>query len=169
MFEKMIDYVLLNQKTLLEKSGEYALKNTSDNYIQYSTQDHIFASQNLDSYDYYKCDQQHACYLANRCGYGAWLVPKWIYPSRCADVYDKWHKYCDMTDYKGLKDRLEKNYTIKDVYEYYKIRANRIWEVRYKWQFRNQFLKFELKALGMLLKIINFITGKKDDVDNMYD
>ena len=126
MFEKMIDYVLLYQKTLLEKSGEYAMKNTSDNYIKYSRKDHIFVSRDLDIDDDYGCDKQHACYFANRDGYGAWLVPKWIYPSRCADVYDEWHKYCDMTDYQGLKDRLASGYKFRDVYEYCQIRVNRI-------------------------------------------
>ena len=158
IFKKMIDYILLYQRTLQALAGELALNMFNGGFAVYSMYRQIVPIHRHDYY-YYKAVSPTAYYFGHKYGVGPWKNPRFLYPEIAIETYDEWHKYCDMTDYKGLNDRLATKCAVLDILAYCTSRINCLWEYRY----RRHFLKIELKCLGMLLKIINFINGEKDD------
>ena len=130
IFRNIIDYILQYQYRFRASAGEYALDTYDDKAAKYSLYQHIFCISNLDDDINYKCDMPIAFYFVKRNGFGPWANPRFLYPEIAIETYDEWHKYCDMTDYKGLKKRLEDGYTIGDIYRYYKIRSKRLFDVK---------------------------------------
>ena len=57
--------------------------------------------------------------------YGHCSYPRSLYQKMAIDSYDEWHKDCDLTDYKGLRDRL--TVTVSDYFMYYLTRFKRLY------------------------------------------
>jgi len=81
--------------------------------------------------------------------YGHWSYPRSLYPEMAIDSYDEWHKYCDLTDYKGLRGRLTAS--ISDYFMYYLTRLKRL---------------YMTKRRRLKLKVMSIIKGAKYEGGN---
>jgi len=135
IFDRLIEYVNEHQHTQKATAGEHALVAIpKDKRILYGL-DRFTTIHYADVDGCYNYTKDGILKYSERYGYAPWKCPRFLYPGIAIETYDEWHKYCDMTGYKGLKERLWKNCTIQGVLNAMKQRCDRLWNVKYKMDF----------------------------------
>lgn len=104
VFNKIIDIVKQVEKKQKAYAGEYALGQIDS--IQ-KLDERYFASVDMSDYRHeYVSPKSIVIKYSERNGFSPWQVPRELYPELAKLSYDEWHQYCELTDYRGLINKL---------------------------------------------------------------